>query len=199
MTSLRPRRRVALAAILAVASSGALAQNWKPTQPIKIIVPWAAGGSTDQVTRVTAAEIEKALGQKVVIVNQPGASGSIGTKNALDAPKDGYTWTAGAAQDLGTYRRSACSTRRSTTGCCSSTSPTPGDRRQSEHAVPDRQELIDAMKAKPGAIRVATAGVTSAGHNAMELIAKATGVNYRTSPTTAATRRSSPPSPARPR
>ncbi len=81
----------------------ASAQQWKPTKPITIIVPWAAGGSTDQVTRVTAAEIEKALGQKVIVVNQPGASGSIGTKNALEAPKDGYTWTAGAAQDLGTY------------------------------------------------------------------------------------------------
>ena len=62
-------------------------------------MPWAAGGSTDQVTRVTAAEIEKALNQKVVILNQPGASGSIGTKNALEAPKDGYTWTAGADPD----------------------------------------------------------------------------------------------------
>ena len=38
-----------------------------------------------------------------MIVNQPGASGSIGTKNALEPPKDGYTWTAGAAKDLGTY------------------------------------------------------------------------------------------------
>ena len=66
-------------------------------------MPWAAGGSTDQITRVTAAELEKALGQTIVIVNQPGASGSIGTKSALDAAKDGYTWTAGAAQDLGTY------------------------------------------------------------------------------------------------
>src|SRR5688572_33470275 len=75
-------------------------QNWKPSRPVTIIVPWAAGGSTDQVTRITAAELEKHLGQKVVIVNQPGASGSIGTKNALEAPKDGLTWTAGAAQDL---------------------------------------------------------------------------------------------------
>ncbi len=73
------------------------------TKPITIIVPWAAGGSTDQVIRVTAAEIEKALDQKVVVVNQPGASGSIGTKNALEAPKDGYTWTSGAAKDIGTY------------------------------------------------------------------------------------------------
>jgi hypothetical protein len=91
-------------ALLALAVAlPAFAQQWKPTKPVTIIVPWAAGGSTDQVTRVTAAEIEKALGQKVIIVNQPGASGSIGTKNALEAAKDGYTWTAGAAQDLGTY------------------------------------------------------------------------------------------------
>ena len=76
----------------------AAAQNWKPTRPINLIVPWAAGGSTDQVTRVAAAEMEKALGQTIVIVNQPGASGAIGTKSALDAPKDGYTWAAGAAQ-----------------------------------------------------------------------------------------------------
>ena len=81
----------------------AQAQNWKPDRPVTIIVPWAPGGSTDQVTRVTATEFEKALGQKVVIVNQPGGSGSIGTKSALDAAKDGYTWTAGAAQDLGAY------------------------------------------------------------------------------------------------
>ncbi|MFY1005165.1 hypothetical protein ACNF5F_27510, partial [Escherichia coli] len=50
-----------------------------------------------------AAEIEKALGQKIVVVNQAGASGSIGTRNALTATQDGYTWTAGAAKDIGTY------------------------------------------------------------------------------------------------
>src|SRR3954471_10121200 len=94
---------VAAAAALAIAGPAA-AQNWKPTRPINLIVPWAAGGSTDQVTRVTAAELEKALGQTIVIVNQPGASGAIGTKSAMDAPKDGYTWTAGAAQDLGAYQ-----------------------------------------------------------------------------------------------
>src|SRR3982751_4866420 len=93
---------VAVAA-LAVATPS-VPQNGKPSRPINLIVPWAAGGSTDQVTRVAAAELEKALGQTIVIVNQPGASGSIGTKSALDAAKDGYTWTAGAAQDLGTYQ-----------------------------------------------------------------------------------------------
>ena len=91
-----------LCAALASFALAASAQ-WAPTKPITIIVPWAAGGATDQVTRLAAAELEPALGQKVVVVNQPGGAGSIGTKNAMEAPKDGYTWTAGAAKQLGTY------------------------------------------------------------------------------------------------
>ncbi len=101
------RRTLILTALLlgttAALPAGAADYPWKPDKPITIIVPWAAGGSTDQVTRIAAGEIEQALGQNVVVVNQPGASGSIGTKAVLDGPKDGYTWTAGAAQDLGTY------------------------------------------------------------------------------------------------
>ena len=158
----------------------AQAQQWKPTRPINLIVPWAAGGSTDQVTRVTAAEIEKVLGQKIIIVNQPGASGSIGSKNAWDAPRDGYTWTAGAAQDLGAYQSlgmldvsikdwhlflNVANIQVVGVGAA-----TP---------YQNVQQLLDAMKAKPGEVKVATAGVTSAGHNAMEAIARATGVKYR--------------------
>ena len=98
--------RIAVAAFalgaLGIAQPAA-AQNWKPTKPITIIVPWAAGGSTDQVIRVTAAELEKEFGQKVVVVNQPGASGSIGTKSVLEGAKDGYTWASGAAKDIGSY------------------------------------------------------------------------------------------------
>jgi hypothetical protein len=97
-------------------------RNGSPTSPSRIIVPWAAGGSTDQVTRVTAAELEKALGQKIVILNQPGASGSVGTKNAMEAPKDGYTWTAGGAKDLGTYKvLGMVDTIVPATGTCTST------------------------------------------------------------------------------
>jgi tripartite-type tricarboxylate transporter receptor subunit TctC len=77
---------------------------WKPTRAISIIVPWAAGGSTDQCVRVVANELQTALGQSVVVVNQPGASGSIGTRNALSSPHDGYTWASGAASDLGCYK-----------------------------------------------------------------------------------------------
>ena len=77
--------------------------TWEPDRPINIIVPWSAGGSTDQVTRVVAPILEDALGTEVVVVNQPGASGSIGTREALQAPRDGYTWTANAIANNATY------------------------------------------------------------------------------------------------
>jgi len=154
--------------------------TWKPTRPVTIIVPWAAGGSTDQVTRITAAEIEKALGQKVVIVNQPGASGSIGTKSTLDAPKDGYTWTAGAAKDLGTYAVLGMVDTKIqdwalflSVANVSTLSVNPN----SPYKTVD--DLLNAMKAKPGQISVATAGVNSSGHSAIEAIARQAGVKYK--------------------
>jgi tripartite-type tricarboxylate transporter receptor subunit TctC len=169
-----------LAAAFAVLAAAPAAAQWKPTKPITIIVPWAAGGSTDQVTRLTAAEIEKALGQKVVIVNQPGASGSIGTKSAMDAPKDGYTWTAGAAKDLGTYAVLGMVDTKIqdwalflSVANVSTLSVNP--------ATPYKtvNELLDAMKAKPGQVSVATAGVNSSGHSAIEAVSRQAGVKYK--------------------
>ena len=171
-----------LAGIGALTATATLAQDypWKPDRPVTIIVPWAAGGSTDQVTRVTAAELEKGLGQKIVIVNQPGASGSIGTKGALDAPHDGYTWTAGAAQDLGSYETLGMLKTKITDWHLFlnvANVQVIGVNANAPYKTP--KDLLDAMKARPGQIPVATAGVTSAGHNAMELISKVTGVKYR--------------------
>ncbi len=177
-------RSVVLAAFAAFGLVGgtlaAAEHPWKPEKPITVIVPWAAGGSTDQVTRVVAGELEPLLGQKVVVVNQPGASGSIGTKGALDAPRDGYTWTAGAAQDLGTYAVLGMLDTSIedwhlylTVANVSVVSVNPD--------TPYRTlpELLEAMKADPGGIAVATAGLNSGGHNTMEAIRKATGVEYK--------------------
>ena len=168
-----------LAGAAVLAFSAAAQAQWKPNKPINLIVPWAAGGSTDQVTRVTAAELEKVLGQKIVVVNQPGAAGSIGSKNAWDAPRDGYTWTAGAAQDLGTYQALGMLNAGikdwhlflnvANIAVVGVNPSTPWQ---------NVGQLIEAMKAKPD-IKVATAGVTSGGHNAMEAIARATGAKYR--------------------
>ncbi len=173
-------KAAAIALALLAIGTQADAQTWKPEKPITIIVPWAAGGSTDQVTRVTAAEIEKALGQKVVIVNQPGASGSIGTKNVLEAPKDGYTWTAGAAQDLGTYAvLGMLDTKIQDWALFLNVANVSTLAVNPSTPYKSATELIDAMRAKPGQISVATAGVNSSGHSAMEAIAKSANVKYK--------------------
>lgn len=172
--------KAATAAALALGFTLPAAAQWKPTKPINLIVPWAAGGSTDQITRVTAAELEKVLGQKIIVVNQPGASGSIGTKNAWEAAKDGYTWTAGAAQDLGTYQAlGMLDVPAKDWHMFLSVANIPVVGVGANTPYKNMAELLAAMKAKPGQVKVATAGVTSGGHNAMEAIARATGVQYR--------------------
>ena len=179
-----PVHRLARATLLAATAlacslaAGVAQAQWKPTKPVTIIVPWAAGGATDQVTRLAAAEIEAGLGQKIVIVNQPGGAGSIGTKAAMDAPKDGYTWTAGAAKQLGTYPVLGMIQSKvddfhlflAVTNV-SIVSVNPGTPYQTF------PQLLEAMKANP--LPVATAGNSSSGHFAMEAIAKSTGAKYR--------------------
>ncbi|MCC6209564.1 MAG: tripartite tricarboxylate transporter substrate binding protein [Burkholderiales bacterium] len=171
-------RRVFLGVFLLSFAAGVHAQ-WKPAKPINIIVPWAAGGATDQVTRVAAGELEEALGAKIVIVNQPGASGSIGTMNAMNAPKDGYTWTAGAPKQLGTYPvLGLAGTKLSDFHLFISVTQVPIVSVNPGSPYQNFQQLLEAMKSNPG-ITVATAGNTSSGHIAMEAIVKATGVKYR--------------------
>jgi tripartite-type tricarboxylate transporter receptor subunit TctC len=170
---------LAATAFLALAGTAG-AQQWKPNKPINLIVPWAAGGSTDQVTRVAAAEVEKALGQKVIVLNQPGASGSVGTKNAVEAPKDGYTWTAGAAKDLGTYKvLGMLDTSIQDWNLYLTVAHVAVVGVNADTPYKTMPELLAAMKAKPGAISVATAGVNSSGHSAIEAIARATGITYK--------------------
>jgi tripartite-type tricarboxylate transporter receptor subunit TctC len=167
------------ATALLLAGTAAHAQ-WQPSKPITLIVPWAAGGSTDQVSRVTAAELEKALNQKVVILNQPGASGSVGSKNAADAPKDGYTWTAGAAKDLGTYKvLGMLDTSIQDWNLYLNVAHIAVVGVNADAPYKTMPELLAAMKAQPGSVSVATAGVNSSGHSAIESIARAAGVTYK--------------------
>jgi tripartite-type tricarboxylate transporter receptor subunit TctC len=179
MTSNFPVRKLLAAGCLMVLAGSALAQ-WKPTRPITLIVPWAPGGSTDQVSRVTAAELEKYLGQKIVILNQPGASGSVGTKNAMEAPKDGYTWAAGGAKDLGTYKvLGMLDTSAKDWNLYLNVAHIAVVGVNADTPYKTMKDLLDAMKAKPGSISVATAGVNSSGHSAIETIARVAGVTYK--------------------
>src|SRR4249920_958254 len=86
--------RLLLAAAIAILSSIAQAQQF-PSRPVTLIVPYPAGGGTDTAMRALAAGTEKHLGQKIVIENKPGASGTIGPANmAATAAPDGYTVAA---------------------------------------------------------------------------------------------------------
>lgn len=170
---------LACAAIaLAMASGGALAE-WKPDRPINIIVPWGAGGSTDQMVRVVAGEIEAALGQKVIVVNQPGAAGAIGTKNALDAPRDGYTWTAGAAKDLGTYIvTDTLKTKIQDWNLYLTMAVVEIFSVNPKQPYKTMAEFIDGLKAEKGQLTVSTSGTHSSSFAAMEALAATAGIKY---------------------
>jgi len=81
----------AMCAMLALAFIPFTAHSAYPEKPIRIIVPFASGSLTDVVFRSVAIELERELGQTVVIDNKPGASGIIGTRMAVNAAADGYT------------------------------------------------------------------------------------------------------------
>lgn len=176
---MRKFNRTGLLGVAAVAFASVAAPalaEWKPDRPINIIVPWSAGGSTDQVTRVVAPILEEALGTPVVVVNQPGASGSIGTKAALDAPRDGYTWTANAIANNATY---------SITGLVENTSindyhvylhvaNVPVVSVNADAPYQTFAELLEAMK-EPETVKVGTAGVNSSGGMALAAINEAAG------------------------
>lgn len=78
------------AAALLSSGTAALSASY-PDHAIKMIVPWAAGGDTDQIFRPFAPLLQKHLGQAVVIANVPGASGTVGEREAAGAAPDGYT------------------------------------------------------------------------------------------------------------
>lgn len=170
---------LALSAGMVIATPAA-AMDWKPEKPITIIVPWSAGGSTDQVTRVVAGELEGALGGTVVVQNQPGASGSIGSKSALDAPRDGYTWTAGAAQDLGTYVvLDMLDTKIDDWHLYLDVANVAVVGVNADAPYEDMGAFLEAMQSDPDSLSVATAGLNSGGHNAIEAIRAIKGGNYK--------------------
>lgn len=88
-------RRRATAALIAAASAACLplaqAQDKFPSRPIRLVVPFAAGGPGDILARLVATEMHTHLGQPVVVDNRPGASGETGTEQVAKSPADGYT------------------------------------------------------------------------------------------------------------
>jgi tripartite-type tricarboxylate transporter receptor subunit TctC len=87
--------RRALVAACLTACLPALAQTW-PAKPIRMIVPWAPGGSTDVLARIVAQKMNESWGQPVLVENRPGASGNVGSEAVAKAAPDGYTLLVGS-------------------------------------------------------------------------------------------------------
>jgi tripartite-type tricarboxylate transporter receptor subunit TctC len=92
---------VAIVALGLLAPGASRAQPY-PTKPVKLIVPFAAGGPIDVMGRLVAQWLSSALGQQVVVDNRPGASGTIGTRAAAAAEPDGHTLLIGSVTTLAT-------------------------------------------------------------------------------------------------
>ncbi|HSH89799.1 MAG TPA: tripartite tricarboxylate transporter substrate binding protein [Ramlibacter sp.] len=94
-----PSRRAALSALAACCAlalgAGAHAQTAWPSKPIKWVVPYAAGGTSDILTRLIAQKLTERLGQPVLIDNKTGAGGNLGTDFVAKSAPDGYTWVLG--------------------------------------------------------------------------------------------------------
>ncbi|WP_439576788.1 Bug family tripartite tricarboxylate transporter substrate binding protein [Elioraea sp.] len=171
----------ASAAVLPALPAAAQAYPWRPERPVTIIVPWAAGGSTDQMARIVAAELESELGQRFVVVNQPGASGSIGTRNAMEAARDGHTWAAGAAADVGTYKvLGMLDTSLADWNLFLAVANVSAISVNPNTPYRDFGQLLEVLKTRGATVPVATAGLSSAGHNMMEMVRAAVpGLQYR--------------------
>jgi len=96
------RRLFVLALTFALACSAAHAQPAWPTKPIRILVGYAPGGSTDVTARIIAQALSERLGQPVIIENRPGAAGNIAAEAAAKADPDGYTITMSTSSTFAT-------------------------------------------------------------------------------------------------
>lgn len=150
-----------------------------PDRPIKMIVPWAAGGDTDAISRVITNSMEKNLGAPVVIVNIAGASGTVGAREAMKAAPDGYT-ILGIHDFIHTtyYTGVGTLTYKDFEPLCLLTSTPAVLAAHGKTPWNSMKELIDDAKKRPEQI---TVGVTlgSTSHFFPALIAQAAGIKWK--------------------
>src|SRR3712207_223162 len=178
--SIRAPLRVTVAIIL-MASAGAWAQSAAyPTKPIRFVVPFAPGGSTDTLARTLGQKVSGALGQQVVIDNRTGANGNIGMEIVAKAPPDGHTIVLGYIANVGIGpslfdKLPYDPVKDYEPITLIATSPNVLVAHPSV-AAQNLKELIALAKAKPGALSFASTGVASVGHLTGELLNQLAGV-----------------------
>ena len=174
MNILQFTRRALLGDVLPLVATAALADTW-PSRPIKLIVPFPAGGPTDTASRILGQKLAERLKQPVVVENKAGTSGSIAARQVMDSPADGYTLMMLATPTLlapHMYKKAGYDTVKNFTPVATvydlpivvvvnpSQMPT----------VTDVQRLITYAKAQPGQLNYTSSGPGSFGHLSMELL-----------------------------
>ena len=170
--------RIAAAVAIAVVSSLAAAQDY-PVKPIKIVVPLTPGSGADIAGRIIAKHLSDAWKQPVIVENRPGAGGQIGTQAVVKADPDGYTLlvqSASHAANSAIYKSLPYDPLKDLidVAILGITPYVMVTAKGGEY--PSVKALIDAAKAKPGAIPFASAGVGSSTHLAAEYFAQIAGV-----------------------
>ena len=171
-------KKLLLAGIIAALSPLAALAAY-PERPIKMIVPWAAGGDTDNIFRPFGQVLQKHLGQTVVIANVGGASGTRGAKEAKDAPADGYTLYAVHDYIHSTYYAGVADVQYTDFEPICLISSTPSVLTASPKTPwKSWQEFAADAKKRPGQITVG-ATLASTSHFFPALIEKATGMKFK--------------------
>lgn len=168
------------AVLAALAASVTFAQAY-PSKPIRIIVPFAPGGTTDIVARIMAAKLSPILGQPVIVENRAGAGGSIGAAEIAKAPADGYTIGMGSVSTMGTnivaYKNNKMDPVTQFTHITNLAS-VPGIIIVNKNfPYKDYASFVAALKANPGKYSYASSGAGGVGHLAMELFLVETGTD----------------------
>lgn len=178
MQTLLRRAALALLALFPLASH---AQADYPNRAIKVIVPWPAGGATDNVARVVAQKLSPVLKQPVVVENRPGATGTIGTQVVIQSPPDGYTLVFMAAS-LHTFsphlmKAMPFDTVADLTPISASVQFPYVLAVGSESPYRSVNDLVQAAKAQPGKLAYGSFGLGSGPHIVTELFRQQAGID----------------------
>jgi len=148
------------------------AQGAWPERPIRLIVPWPPGGSTDTIARIFQPRLQEVLGRPIVIENRGGASGAIGAAEAARAAPDGYTWMLAYDNEATNQTVMRLSYRTLEAFAPVSLVATGPLAMVTHHTTPYRsfQDVIDAAKRAPDTIAYATSGVGGLAHVSTTLL-----------------------------
>ena len=177
------RRHIVLSPLALALPTGALAQSTWPTKPVRIVVPFAAGGTTDILARALAPELQRAFGQPFVVDNKPGAGGNTGATDVSKSPADGYTMLMGT---VGTHAINPALYPKMPYDHIKDFAPVSlvagvpnvlviNPAQAQRYGVNSVADLIKALKANPGRLNMASSGNGTSIHLSGELFKSMTG------------------------